>query len=258
MSSARRQFSLDLLPNGEVLAAGGGSDPLSSTTELSSAELYSPVTNSWLPAASMPVARSRHVTIASGDRLYFFGGRVATQVDSFSRNRAPIANAGTDLVLQGCLGCSTAALVSAAGSSDPDGDPLTFEWTLGTTVLLTTTSPTATLTLGPGVHTVTLTVRDPLGLQSSDTVAITVAAVDAGYLEQISALQGALAACEAAAAQSPALDSYEQYLSSLFSDSSFQLPGASASESLQYLVAAIKQLPKGQQQQIYKFLKGIH
>lgn len=253
MSAARRQFTLDLLPNGEVLAAGGNS---ATSTELAGAELYSPLTNSWSPAPNLPAARSSHVSSPSGDRLYFFGGRDTTQVDSFIRNRAPVANAGTDAVLQGCLACVTAAPVSGAASSDPDGDALTYEWRLGASVLLTTSSPTATLPMSPGVNVVTLTVRDALGVEASDNVAITVNAVDSGYLDQIAALQTAVEACEAAGNATPELDSFEQYLRTLFADPSFQLPGATGPESLQSLLDAFKKLPKGQQQQLYKSLKG--
>ena len=56
--------------------------------------------------------------------------------------------------------------------SDPDGDPLSYEWRDGSTILAT--GPTPTVTLGLGTHTLTLEVRDGKGGSSTDEVAITV------------------------------------------------------------------------------------
>src|SRR5439155_25539620 len=59
-------------------------------------------------------------------------------------------------------------------SSDPDGDPLTFRWTEGATVV--GVEPTVDLSdrLGPGEHTVTLTVDDGRGGLAQDQVHISV------------------------------------------------------------------------------------
>ena len=50
--------------------------------------------------------------------------------------------------------------------------PETYVWTEGSTVIATGANPTVALSLG--VHTITLTVTDPHGLSSQDTVTITV------------------------------------------------------------------------------------
>ncbi len=57
-------------------------------------------------------------------------------------------------------------------SSDPDGDSLQFVWTEGVKVLASTSL--ATVSLGAGVHTITLTVRDSTGLSSSATTSANV------------------------------------------------------------------------------------
>jgi Calcineurin-like phosphoesterase/K319L-like, PKD domain/PKD domain len=89
-----------------------------------------------------------------------------------SGNRAPVANAGPDqTVTAGSNGTANVTL-NGTNSSDPDGDPLTYQWTENGTTLATTAQPTASLPVG--THTITLTVRDPGGLTSTDTVVITV------------------------------------------------------------------------------------
>jgi hypothetical protein len=59
-------------------------------------------------------------------------------------------------------------------SSDPDGDSLTFEWTLQGGGVLGTT-PTLTISLPLGTNIVTLKVTDPCGLFAETNVVVTVA-----------------------------------------------------------------------------------
>ncbi len=85
-----------------------------------------------------------------------------------SFNRPPVAEAGPDLIVE----CASPALLDGSGSSDPDGDLLSYEWrenelALGSGVSLA-------VSLGLGTHTVTLTVTDPLGASASDTLTVTV------------------------------------------------------------------------------------
>ena len=62
---------------------------------------------------------------------------------------------------------------SGAGSSDPDGDPLGYAWTVDGTAA--GSGPTLLTTFAtPGSHTVALTVTDPGGRQSSTSQAVTV------------------------------------------------------------------------------------
>ncbi len=87
----------------------------------------------------------------------------------------PTADAGPDQFVQVPDGSMAEVMLDGSGSSDPDGDPLTYTWTGpfpegGGTVL----GVTAMVTLPPGVHTVTLSVDDGNGGMGSDTVDITV------------------------------------------------------------------------------------
>lgn len=84
-------------------------------------------------------------------------------------NHGPIANAGPDQTLK-CTGQGgTSASLNGTGSSDPDGDSLTFTWTgpFGTA-----TGATPTVALPLGTHVITLTVEDSLGASSTDTVTV--------------------------------------------------------------------------------------
>jgi len=69
--------------------------------------------------------------------------------------------------------------LSAAGSSDPDGDPLLFVWSSDRDGhLMTTTSFEATVTLSAGAHLLTLEVRDGEGGEASATVQVEVRAIE--------------------------------------------------------------------------------
>ncbi len=96
-------------------------------------------------------------------------------IDEFFLNQPPTADAGAPQTVH------TGDLVTldASASSDPDGDPLTYQWTQtgGDPVTINnpnTVSPTFTAPPTIGVLTFTLTVEDPFGLSSTDTVTITV------------------------------------------------------------------------------------
>ncbi|MGX7827951.1 carbohydrate-binding protein [Actinokineospora sp. 24-640] len=83
---------------------------------------------------------------------------------------APIAKASADKTTgQAPL---TVAF-SSAGSSDPDGDALTYSWTFGDGGTSTAANPSHTYTTN-GARTATLTVRDSTGKTASASVQITV------------------------------------------------------------------------------------
>jgi PKD repeat protein len=84
-------------------------------------------------------------------------------------NQAPTAAAGPGQTVE--LGGSVT--LSGAASTDPDQDPLTFEWRDGGGAVVGT-SAVVTLSLPLGTHTFTLTVRDGQGGVGSDSVVVTV------------------------------------------------------------------------------------
>lgn len=91
-------------------------------------------------------------------------------------NRAPIANAGADLT--GTTGESLT--LNGSGSSDPDGNPLSYDWTLisgpsGGGSLSDATSASARFQATmPGAYVVRLTVRDPANASASASITATI------------------------------------------------------------------------------------
>jgi len=85
-------------------------------------------------------------------------------------NTAPTADAGADQSFD-CVVRSADVSLDGSGSSDADGDDLTYSWTLGGTEVSTDASFSATL--GGGTHTYTLTVSDGTA-SASDDVTVTV------------------------------------------------------------------------------------
>ena len=75
MSVSRAQFTLTLLPSGQVLAAGGFTGGWGDCRQLGSAELYKPGVG-WQGTGSMVTGRSGHaaVVLPSGDVLVMGGG----------------------------------------------------------------------------------------------------------------------------------------------------------------------------------------
>jgi len=89
-------------------------------------------------------------------------------------NQPPVADAGDDQTVE--CNVRSGALVTLDGSAsyDPDGDPLTYTWKEGETILASGIQPTANVTLPLGTHDIVLTVDDGNGGTASATVTITV------------------------------------------------------------------------------------
>ncbi len=91
----------------------------------------------------------------------------------------PVANAGLDRSVI----TATLVTLNASGSADPDGDLLTYSWSLkkpngSSATLSQTTSLTPTFTADvDGTYQATLVVSDGLHVSASDTVVITAAAL---------------------------------------------------------------------------------
>ena len=112
-------------------------------------------------------------------------------------NRPPTANAGPDQIVSASASCQAIVTLNGTGSSDPDGDTLTYAWTIDNLppppILFSPTDPsTGTVTgstitgpLPPGLHTITLTVNDGHGGTASDTVVVTVRDVTAPTLSAV-------------------------------------------------------------------------
>lgn len=145
---------------------------------------YDPVANTYGTAPSMTAGRSQMgATLGLDGRIFATGGGVPNggvnrSVETFATvaaptptNRAPIALAGDDQSLQCVAGVANVNL-DGSGSSDPDGDPLTFEWREGTALIAT--GATAQVQLGQGSHDLSLRVFDDEHAAGEDGVVITV------------------------------------------------------------------------------------
>lgn len=74
MSTSRVEHTATLLPNGQVLVAGGRAS-VESPEALASAEIYDPVINRWLPGPPMHAARARHTaTLLTNGKVLVVGG----------------------------------------------------------------------------------------------------------------------------------------------------------------------------------------
>ncbi len=87
-------------------------------------------------------------------------------------NNAPIANAGPDQIVEVTSPSGATVTLNGGLSSDPDNDPLTYTWKEFNATVATGVMPN--VTLGPGVHTLTLEVNDGRGGIGTDTMQVTV------------------------------------------------------------------------------------
>lgn len=95
-------------------------------------------------------------------------------------NEAPVADAGADQSMD-ATGQTTPVSLDGSASSDPDGDALSYSWSLNGTVV--STSAAFTTDLADGAYIFTLTVSDGAESDSDDvsvTVINTVPVADAG------------------------------------------------------------------------------
>lgn len=97
--------------------------------------------------------------------------RFFTDAPCANANEPPVANAGEDQTVECALPGGAMVTLDGSGSSDPDGDPLTYTWS-GSFGTVNGVSPTVQLPLG--THTINLLVEDGNGGQSNDQVNITV------------------------------------------------------------------------------------
>lgn len=145
---------------------------------------YNPTSDTWTPvvAASNLTPRALHNAVWTGSQMIIWGGTNFT-IDQNRNdgglycplNHTPIANAGSDLTISCSSPSGTAVTLDGSGSSDLDGDSLTYIWTGpfpegGGTVH--GVSPSVTLPMG--ISTMSLTVNDGFLDSSPDSVNVNV------------------------------------------------------------------------------------
>ncbi len=97
----------------------------------------------------------------------------ASQFESAITNRPPVANAGPDQTVECSSKTGTPVALDGSVSSDPDNDPLTYEWRNPANLVVASTAK-ATVTLPLGANVLTLNVKDGKGGTASDSTTITV------------------------------------------------------------------------------------
>ncbi len=141
-----------------------------------------PLTYQWKDQNNTVVGTTAQVTLSRAAGTYTFTLTVTNpgHVSSAAQtkvtvnpepNQTPAAVAGAN---QNVFTPGTSATVTLDGSAslDPDGDPITYQWSEGNIVLANTVQPT--LTLPVGMHVLTLTVTDSYGASGSAAVTVTV------------------------------------------------------------------------------------
>jgi hypothetical protein len=118
----------------------------------------------------------------------FAGGFSDAFVTKIATNQGLVADAADQRVLANAV-CQGEVTLDGTGSSDPDGDALTYTWS-GDFGTLTGATPEVTLPLG--THTITLTVDDGRGGTATDTVDITVADGTPPTIETLTVSPGVL------------------------------------------------------------------
>ena len=94
-------------------------------------------------------------------------------------NNPPTANAGADQTVQDVGVPGEGVTLSGSGSSDPEGDLLTYQWFGSQSQTPLSTSVSFTQTLQPGSYQFRLVVTDEAGNTSQDSVTVTVTPANA-------------------------------------------------------------------------------
>ena len=101
-----------------------------------------------------------------------FDGDARVDMGAFEYfNAPPVAVAGADRTVVANSSCAAVVALDGTGSSDPEGDALTYRWTGS---FGTVSGATASVSLPAGTHVITLTVADGRGASATDTLLATV------------------------------------------------------------------------------------
>ncbi len=116
------------------------------------------------------------VTVLSGTVTFTIRGLTTTLSAGQSQsapavNLPPVASAGPDQIVEATSAAGATVTLDGTGSSDPNGEPLTFSWS-GPFGTVTAQSPAVPVPLG--ISTITVTVTDPDGLTGTATVQVTI------------------------------------------------------------------------------------
>lgn len=115
--------------------------------------------------------------LPNGDVIYASASLPMAQVVSPFAEGKPIADAGTDQTLTADGSGFATVTLDGSASFDPDGEIVSYVWTLDDVEIATGVNPQVTLSVG--IHTITLTVTDDDGLTDSDEVTITILPISA-------------------------------------------------------------------------------
>ena len=153
-----------------------------------SALAYNPATDSWTRVADMSIGRYIPGAVTTADGyIYVTGGRTGGSVvlnsveryltevveDPEPENHAPIAVASFTQA-SACVAGSAPVTLDGAASSDPDNDPLSYQWLENDVVIAT--DAVAAVQLSRGTHLVGLVVSD--GASSSAAVQLEIVVGD--------------------------------------------------------------------------------
>ncbi len=195
-------------PNGAPIAEAGPDQTVASSrfailsaagsTDAEGTPLYFSWSANGVPLGDGPLISTRSVlalgahtvTLTVTDQQGLSGTDTMT-LTVIPPSAPPVADAGPDQTVSR----TQSVILDGTGSSDPDGDPLTYTWKQGGITIATT----PTTTVGPfavGIQVFTLTVSDPGGASSSDSVVITTANAppfaDAGPHQTVSDIQSVI------------------------------------------------------------------